>query len=352
MPGTIGIEGYANLLARNSTSVSSEDSAFSIANLVFASKPSADLGDFVRWCSRREESDAYRYLGLPEAGRRAVNPFWIEPFAQRILGRLGIRTAPTRIMILGEARSLPDNTFIFKFARKTYADAALRADFLFRDRRAMPDLWCLGSKIITDAATVDFVGRKFGCDSGRDQSFPFSGMCAKAGKCSDSFGRYLTAAILKKECPAADTLYSKFDPSAEELRQIRAAVRWDGPQYLKICAARVFVGCSAPHNSNVLVTRSGELVSIDHCTAYYEDGDDLRRLCRYVNPDSFSYRVLGEIAALTEDDICASVAEVPRHAACGSTAGLAEYFTKRLRLWQTLYAGRTASGGVVAQHAV
>jgi hypothetical protein len=64
----------------------------------------------------------------------------------------------------------------------------------------------------------------------------------------------------------------------------------DGKSYLTICAARVFIGCSAPHFGNVLVTKAGELVSIDHCRGYFEKGDDLRELFYFVSGSFLLFR--------------------------------------------------------------
>jgi len=108
--------------------------------------------------------------------------------------------------------------------------------------------------------------------------------------------------------------------------------------YLRICAARVFIGCSAPHFGNVLVTKKGELISIDHARGFFEKGDDLRELFYFVNRRSEAFKVLAGVNGLTEKDICESVAEVPHHPACGSTAGFADYYCKRLNLWKELHA--------------
>jgi len=70
----------------------------------------------------------------------------------------------------------------------------------------------------------------------------------------------------------------------------------------------------------------GKLISIDHAHAEFQDGEELKQMFGYIDRDSKTFNVLGSVAALTEDDIRASVAEIPKHSACGSVAGLADYF--------------------------
>jgi len=148
------------------------------------------------------------------------------------------------------------------------------------------------------------------------------------------------ANLIGKSCESADMLYGSFNPTEVELRAIEKEIALDSEQYLRICAARIFLGCSAPHYANVLVTRRSELISIDHVAAALESGDDLGMLFKFVKRDSLAFHILGEISALTADDIRAAVSEIPKHRACGSISGLTEYFLRRLELWKALHSGR------------
>jgi hypothetical protein len=227
-----------------------------------------------------------------------MNGFVCELLAQSILPRLGVRTAPARICNAEEARGLSAD-----FVVKTVTESGLG----WNPGRT-PVGWCLVSTLVPSAATISYVVRK----------------------------------ILKAHAPKSlpdDKLYAEFKPTPVQLKAIEAAIDVDGERHLRICVARAFIGCSGPRFENTLVAVEGELaelVSIDHSHACFEDGNDLRRLFDFVGRDSQVFRLLGEVAALGESDIRTAIASVPQHPACGSTAGLEEYFCKRLRLWQNL----------------
>ena len=326
-----------------------EDSAFAIATLVLASR-ARDLSEFNAWCSRREQQELFagRIPSSLDARNTPLNPFAVESFAQVLFRRLGIRTAPTQTVTFAEARQLPEGKFVVKFAEVKESGIALRAAFPFSTPPVASPAYCLASEVVEDAATFDYIRRKFGVTPGLDR--PYAALANVAARSSEKLCAGLTSIVLRKECRAADALYARFLPNVGELGKIRAAMRWDREAFLKICAARSFVACSAPHDSNVLVTRSGELVSIDHCSASREDGDDLRMLFRFIRRDSQAFGVLGDVAALTTDDIRASISKIPRHPACGSTDGLSDYFVARLRLWRSLY--EAAPSRALAQAAV
>lgn len=313
-----------------------EDTCFSIANLVVASS-AKELDEFYQWCARRQEIEfLHSQTHSPMYPRKAFNPFTAEFLAQAILRRLGVRTVPAQILSFAEARKLPDN-FVVKFAEVKEPELVLHARFPFRLQRVVSTAYCLASEVLENAATFDFIARKFGITPGWDRPYP--GMARVAALSSEKLTAGLTSIILRKECPAADALYANFSPTPEELKKIGAAMRWSGRDFLKICAARAFVACSAPHNANVLVTPQGELISIDHCTIHREDGDDLRMLFRYINRNSSVFGVLSDIAALAETEIRAAVAEIPCHPACRCDySDLTIYFVDRLRLWKNLCA--------------
>ena len=167
------------------------------------------------------------------------------------------------------------------------------------------------------------------------------------GKVRASFDE-LFAKIIGKTCPPADQLFARFDPSPEELKVIESSVSVVGRAYLKILATRIFLGVSSGHFSNVLVKKDGELVSLDHVSGKFEPGDDLEMLFRFVSNDSLVFEVLCEIAKLTEGDIRAAVAGIPKHEACGSTDGLADYFVGRLKLFQKLCSAPQPKGAAEA----
>jgi hypothetical protein len=185
---------------------------------------------------------------------------------------------------------------------------------------------------VPNAATLDFVSRTI--IPGLSASAQFLQTCARAYQAFEE----LTAQTLGKRCVPADKFFGDFKPTESEIERIKEAMRIDGLQYLSIAAARVFLGCSCPHFSNLLTTKDGQLISIDNARSHFEKGDDLRELFYFFDRRSDVFKVLDGVNALTEKDIRESVSEIPRHAACRSTVGLADYFCKRLRHWKELHA--------------
>jgi hypothetical protein len=273
--------------------------------------------------------------------RKSMNPFALEFFAQGILRRLGIRTVEQRICSGQEARSLPAN-FVVKIAGNSND---LRWNPNPQNERNIawnPDAvrsgWCLVSELVPNAASLDYVSRKIiTSQSVRTQRLRES---AAIHAQNDQTLEELIAQALGKTCEPADKFFASFQPSESEIELIKRAMALDGLPYLRICAARIFVGSSAPHFGNVLVTKKGELISIDHARGYFENGEDLRELFYWVDRRSDVFKVLDGVNALTDKDICESVSEIPRHPACESTAGLADYFCKRLCAWKQLHGSR------------
>ena len=271
--------------------------------------------------------------------RKSMNPFALEFFAQGILRRLGIRTVEQRICSDHEARSLPAN-FVVKVAGNSNSlkwnpDSQSTRNIAW-NADAVRTGWCLVSRLEPDSASLDYIARKLvTSQSVRTQRLRES---AAIHAQNDQALEELIAQALGKTCEPADKFFGDFRPTESEIELIKSAMALDGKKYLTICAARVFIGCSAPHFGNCLVNKKGECFSIDHARGYFEKGDDLRELMYFIDRRSEVFKVLDGVSALTEKDIHESVSEIPHHSACGSTAGLAEYFCKRLRLWKELHA--------------
>jgi hypothetical protein len=232
-----------------------------------------------------------------------LNPFASELFSEAVMRRLCIRTAESFLCSANEAYKFADG-FVVKFAKDN------QPQNMKWDPNAVPDRTCLVSKLIPNAASISFVTRK----------------------------------VLKThpdKSEAADSFYKNFDPSPKEIETIRAAISVEAAPYLEICAARAFLGdgCTS-HFGNVLVTKQGQLVSIDHAHAHFQSGEDLRNLFDFVDYDSELFRVLGTVAALRYQDMRESLAEVPNNPVCGSTDGIENYFCTRLKLWKELYAAK------------
>jgi hypothetical protein len=339
---------------------SGEDSVIAINMMIVASHgngavdPSLKAAyscDFLPWMKNRAfplsnwSASLLKILGTDPSSlkpkRNTQNPFLAEMFACALLPRLGIQVAPAKICTASEAKTLGPS-FVVKALNR---NPMLGLKWTGKGTILTNAHYCLVSQIVPDAATLSYVSRHFPDNRGSSFSFlenfgtSMHSFLQGCGEYYEEFGREI-ARVIGKECVAADGLYVNFKPTPEELQAIRRAAAWHGEQYLKLCAARVFLGCSTPHASNVLVTRDAQLISIDHATAHAENGEDLGMLFRFVRRDSLAFSVLGDVATLNESDIRAAVSEIPKHPACGSIDGLAEYFTRRLELWKALYSRR------------
>jgi hypothetical protein len=220
---------------------------------------------------------------------------------------LGIGTASDQFICTGEQARVLSDDFIVKFDRNGWTRN------LDWNPGEIPTGWCLASRLVPDAASLFFVARKvIKTHPGR--------------KHYDERDNH------------ADRFYAKFDPAPTEIECIKLAMATDGLQYLNIAAARAFLGCTCtPHFGNILVTKSGKLISIDHTNAEFKDSEELKKMFHFIGHDSKLLEVLSGVAGLTEKDIRESVAEIPNHPACGSTVGLREYFCLRLSLWKQLH---------------
>ena len=270
--------------------------------------------------------------------RKRVNSFALEFFAQGILHRLGIRTVKQAICSGREARLLPSN-FVVKVAGNDlkWNPKSQTGGKIPWDADAVRRGWCLVCEIVPDAASLDYVSRKLiTSQSVRTQMLRES---AALHAQKDQTLEELTARALGKTCVPADKFFADFKPTEPEIELIKSAMALYGKKYLTICAARIFIGCSSPHFGNVLVTKKGgELISIDHASGYFESEDHLKELFYFIDRSSDVFKVLDGIDSLTEKDIRESVSEIPSHSACSSTAGLADYFCRRLGQWKELHA--------------
>jgi hypothetical protein len=317
-----------------------EDSAHAIFTLVVVSNAATGIvragfqSHFCRWVNARAKS----YMSEKDSGdpliqlmrlRKTMNPFTAEFFAQGIMRRLGIRTVPQKICTASEARALSAD-YVVKIAGREPAQS-----LNWKPSMALTG-WCLASRLVPDAASLDYVARKLvTTHSAQTQVLQ---QCAALHAEKDLAIEELIAKTLGKTCIPADKFFADFKPTSSEIQTIKSAMALDGEKYLSICAARVFLGSSAPHFANVLITKSGELVSIDHARAAYEDNSDLKELFYFIARSSVPFKTLDAVAGLSEDDIHAAVDEIPAHPACSSTAGFADYFCKRLERWKKLHA--------------
>jgi hypothetical protein len=293
-------------------------------------------------------------LSVSKPNRRAINPFLIALLAEQILPRLGVPTPTSKIMERYAAQKLIA-THIVKSGRpgnrlKWISPSAPAGEYARVNAWAasVDGEYALVSEIVPDAASIDYVRRVL---LSLEESFNVRDVflieCEgpRLADCSIAIREPLVWRLIgeiSKSCGLADKLFEQFKPTEPELAQIRNRMSWNSERYLRIHAARVFLGLTCAHFSNVLVTRNADLVSIDHDCAFFESGEDVEMLFRFVRRGSEVWKMLDHVAALTEADVRASIAAIPKHPAVGSATELeeyGEYFVRRLALWKKL-AGR------------
>lgn len=81
------------------------------------------------------------------------------------------------------------------------------------------------------------------------------------------------------------------------------------------------------------------MVSSSSATCFKKTTPCRRMLFRFTNRNSLSFRMLHEVATLTEGDNHAAISEIPAHSACGPTSEMEKYFVGRLRLFKSLCHG-------------
>ena len=280
-----------------------------------------------------------------------LNPFVAEFFSCAILKKLDIATAPVEIVTEKEARTQPNA--VVKFIQPDDPnglkwDPGLEKRLLREestDKNGSRS--CLVSKLVPNAASLSYLKKEFHLVEKPPtwEKRPVDAFFEKArglfigpamenwAEISEQYEALVNKAI-GKDCTEGYRFYYDYSPHNRE--QIRDACLWNGPQFLRLCAARVFLGCSSPHYSNVLCTEAGQLVSIDHCMVVTDDGKSVRMLFEHTRRDTKAFDALRHVAKLTDDDIKEAIAEVPRHSACGSPPDALE---RNLRAVQDYYLG-------------
>ena len=304
--------------------------------------------------------------------KRAVfNSFIAEFFSCSILKRLDIRTAPVKIATAREACDQEDG--VVKWFQPgnpngVKYDPSMEKRLLSGEfAEGIAQQPCLVSTLVSGAASLSYLKDRFDLVKElplRNLSVMFServqGLFTGSemenwAEVNQQYESIVHKAI-GKSCPKAYSFYFGYSPLNHE--KIRAACAWDSPQFLKISAARVFLGCSAPHYSNVLCTQEGRLVSIDHCMVVTDNGESVRMIFEHTKTGTLAFDALRYVARLTEKDIQEAIAEVPRHPACGSPPDALErnlravrdYYIAQLTLWKKLLseAEENADGSVVS----
>jgi hypothetical protein len=234
--------------------------------------------------------------------QRVMSPFAAEIAAVKLLRLLGIGCAPRVMVVSGaEALALDPRKWILKGA----------------DGKVLVPLAALApSPVLAVAKTpravpISFLRQHYGIA-------PDIPVIESDGM------RFTMNGIIWRGKPAlagAAEFYGDFRPPSD-WSAILEAVSWDSAPMLKIHAARLFLGATTAHASNILVNAAAQLFSVDHADLAKTDGSEIDMLFEHVAKGTRAWDALYLIAALSEPIVEGIFAETSDH------------YIARLRRWR------------------
>lgn len=286
---------------------------------------------------------------LPAAyNYRSLCPTVGELVGQRLMRALGIGTAPSvEILETKDAVRRDPRQWVLKPVKSGRLKACSLEQLEKIDCR-----WTLLVEKIPHAIPLSFLRKQYGVDSEKIEITtaenaippPTDTITLSTGVGTITLpARGITAFIIwagKLELRNAAEFYSDFlQPT--DWSAVRHAIAWDSSEMLAIHAARLFLGCSMAHTSNVLVDPEGRLYSIDHEFSIATDGDDLYILFNDIKCGTRAFEALRGVAELTEEKVRELFEDLPVPSGArwfrwplGSKEKTVEYFLTRLRLWK------------------
>jgi hypothetical protein len=274
---------------------------------------------------------------IPPFTRFSLHPLHAEFVGLRLMRELGIGSAPAiEVVSQIQARKKGPENWVFKSLR---GPALKQADGISGDL-------LLAVRKIPGAISLSALSRKFGIAPERIQF-----QSCKRRRFIEAITSMLQAGKsdwdeIRKE-QASDASWNAlrarfFDdfmlPELPEARLIiERAIAADSEQMLAIHAARIFLGCSAAHASNVLVDGTGRLYSIDH-EMVAKDAGELEWTFRSIQRGTPAAAALERISELTEAQLTTifeGLQEVPRRSHMLDQENAVRYFVERLRRWKS-----------------
>lgn len=121
----------------------------------------------------------------------------------------------------------------------------------------------------------------------------------------------------------------------EDTSALESAIQWDSDAMLRVHAARLFLSCSAAHQSNVLVNKDAELFSIDHATCIQTDAFEIKALFANIRRETRAWNALRDVARLDGRTVVDLLEGFKAFKwPLGSLWSTQDYFLSRLELWQ------------------
>jgi hypothetical protein len=294
-----------------------------------------------------------KYCLLADAGKfRSMHPAVAEIVANRFMHAVGIGAAPVVEVVESSVAIRRDPAqWIFK------PIAGDRLNVAPLDK--LTGRWCVAVEKIPRAVPLSFLRTRYGVDAGEAQFTPADDVMPapfvprwplvrmdpervplSVGLVADLAGLKELIWKGKPELANAEEFFADFT-LPQDTSAIKRSVRWNSYDMLAIHAARIFLGASLAHLSNVLVNSDGRLFSIDHEFCAATDGEDLRTLFNDMHPRTRAFAALRGVAELGEkklrelfEDLAVPAGTRWFRWPLGSKEKTIDYYVNRLRYWK------------------
>jgi hypothetical protein len=298
-----------------------------------------------RWANKKEEQNnraveqKITYGGRLEPGGQpfadhSLHPVVGELAGARLMRLLGIGTSNVEFIAGQEARERDPKKYLIK----TILGNRLRITFGLED----PQQMVVVSEKIPGAIPVFYLGDFYGVRS----SFPpIPGYNTEWewDHCHLGMWERVRSSVFlgKDQVPDARGFYSDFQPPSD-WGSIKEAITWNSDSMLRIHAARLFLGATSAHASNILVDGQANLSSIDMEYCLATTHEDLDRLFDNIIPRTRALEALCPVSELIEFQVAELFDELPEVGwPLGSKKKTVEHYIERLRKWKTLFEMRS-----------
>ena len=276
----------------------------------------------------------------------ALHPVHGEWVGHRLMRELGIGTAPSlELITAAEARARGTQRWVYKIMRSS-GFASLE------DQAGGPRLKSVGQiPELPAQAEVVAVEKIPGAITLRSLEL-LHGFRVPAINARSRRPRAQTDGLIamlregRFECCSRSNFFGDFAPPRDR-SALQGAIAPDSPEILAIHAARIFLGCSCGHASNVLVDVRGRLHSIDHESVMswneFMNQDIVFLISQCVKQGTPAFNAIERVAELREDQVAALFDDLPESKWAGpggtpwylgSRNQTEHYFLKRLRIWK------------------
>ena len=295
--------------------------------------------DLLRWASKMEEGQTSTGIrkavwgGREEPGQgplfsdHSLHPVVAELAGARLMRLLNIGTSNVELVSGEEARRRDPR----KWLTKTIVGNRLRIN-LGMDK---DEQWAVMSEKIPRAIPLFYLGEFFGIKPDVPVIPEYELDWATSRHHLSGLEKLRIYLYLgKNQIPDAREFYSDFEPPAD-WRPIEEVTRWDSNPMLRIHAARLFLGATTAHVSNLLVDNKANLYTIDTEYCLATTNEDLEKLFSNIVPETRAFEALRPVSELNEYEVTGMFDELPEVGwPLGSKKKTVEDYLSRLRKWK------------------